>query len=135
MTKIVDAIKIDTLFDQTERGSNFVGGVEDEGNYKEGFCFKMNSPTGGRKTQVWVLCASSLQKKSEWMSMIANLKVTRGGTVSLVKTEETEYSITLDSAASNTLDLGPQYPELEARKTQDESHASVERIDGMWVMI
>ncbi len=69
------------------------------------------------------------------MSMIADLKVTRGGTVSLIKNEETEYSITLDSAASTSLELGPQYPELEARKTQDESFASVDRKDGMWVMI
>jgi len=50
-----------------------MGGVEELGNFKEGYCFKVNAvATGGDVT--WIMCAPSLGDKNDWMKMIAESK-------------------------------------------------------------
>jgi hypothetical protein len=44
------------------------GGLEDMGNFKEGFCFRLNSQTNGKiftfiNIAVWNICADSYREK------------------------------------------------------------------------
>ena len=48
------------------------GGVEDEGNFKEGFCFKLSLILDGKKQ--YVICADDLNTKEEWMKGIVETK-------------------------------------------------------------
>ena len=48
------------------------GGVEDEGNFKEGFCFKLSFVLDGKKQ--FVVCADELNVKEEWMEAIIQTK-------------------------------------------------------------
>jgi hypothetical protein len=41
-------------------------GIEDIGNFKEGFCFKLVSKT----LAIWNICADSYREKVEWMKKI-----------------------------------------------------------------
>jgi len=42
------------------------GGMEDLGNYREGFCFRLKSKTG----IAWDICADTLDLKKRWMEEI-----------------------------------------------------------------
>jgi hypothetical protein len=48
------------------------GGVEDEGNFKEGFCFKLSFVLDGKKQ--FIVCADELNVKEEWMEAIIQTK-------------------------------------------------------------
>lgn len=43
--------------------SEYHGGMEDIGNYREGFCFRLKSKTG----IAWDVCADTLDLKQRWM--------------------------------------------------------------------
>jgi len=45
------------------------GGLEDIGNFKEGFCFRIKSKT----EVVWNLCADTNREKVEWMHALEKL--------------------------------------------------------------
>lgn len=47
----------------------YSGGLEDIGNFAEGFCLSVLS-----EQETWVLCADSLEDKEEWMLAIASAK-------------------------------------------------------------
>jgi len=38
--------------------TQYEGGVEDQGNFKEGFCFKLN--VANDRLLVWILCSNDL---------------------------------------------------------------------------
>lgn len=44
------------------------GGVEDEGDFREGFCFKLSFLMQGKKT--FVVCAEELEVKQAWMEAL-----------------------------------------------------------------
>jgi hypothetical protein len=44
-------------------GNKYYGGLEDLGNFKEGFCFKIVA----RNDALWNICADTLNEKIEWM--------------------------------------------------------------------
>lgn len=45
------------------------GGLEDIGDFKEGFCFRLNSKT----EVVWNMCADTNREKVEWMHALEKL--------------------------------------------------------------
>ncbi len=51
LIKTVDSISIDSLAIQQnwDRLADYKGAVEDHGNFREGFCFKLTRPIGGRE--------------------------------------------------------------------------------------
>jgi len=49
------------------------GGVEELGNFAEGFCLKTTANNAGDEL-AWIMCASSLNEKDEWISHIAGVK-------------------------------------------------------------
>jgi len=46
------------------------GGVEDIGNFREGFCFSINTSDD----DMWVVCSEALADKTEWMESVASVK-------------------------------------------------------------
>lgn len=53
---------------RTSRG--FTGGIEDVGNFKEGFCFKLIT----LNVIDWIICNDSLAEKENWMTFISRIK-------------------------------------------------------------
>jgi len=47
----------------------YKGGLEDIGNFKEGFCFRLKSTTN----VIWNICADTMQQKEKWMKTIFGL--------------------------------------------------------------
>lgn len=45
------------------------GGLEEVGNFKEGFCFRIKSQT----LAIWNLCADTFKDKAKWMQAIKPL--------------------------------------------------------------
>jgi len=45
------------------------GGLQDLGNFREGFCFRILSKT----TMIWNICADSIEDKLDWMKKIEKL--------------------------------------------------------------
>lgn len=46
------------------------GGIEDIGNFKEGFCWKVVMDS----EDVWIMCSDSIDDKEIWISAIRELK-------------------------------------------------------------
>jgi len=40
------------------------------GNYREGFCFMLIAPIGGKQQENWVLCADDYETKQTWMTQL-----------------------------------------------------------------
>lgn len=59
----VKAITIDTIDDITGKRPKWKGGLEDIGNFDEGFCFSVVA----EEVTTWVMCAETADEKEEWM--------------------------------------------------------------------
>jgi len=64
------------------------------------------------------------------MSLVAELRVSMGMSITQIKTETASYEITLDSKSQNVLGLGPSYPELQPGSIPEDSFAKGGRRDG-----
>ena len=90
IVKTVDIIRLDSLAPQLMSSSSTLkGGVEDQGNFKEGFCFKLDRPIGAKKEEMWILCAPEYKLKDTFMHQIAEL---RGNFGTIIKSVETEQA-------------------------------------------
>ena len=47
----------------------YKGGLEDLGNFKEGFCFRLTT----NFNTIWDLCAGSMNEKDKWMQAIYSI--------------------------------------------------------------
>lgn len=47
----------------------YKGGLEDIGNFKEGFCFRIKSQTN----VIWNVCADTMEQKTKWMAQITEV--------------------------------------------------------------
>lgn len=65
---------------KTKKG--LTGGLEDIGNFKEGFCYKVI--TGAEES--WIMCNDSLTDKLKWMDAIIKIK----GALTIVGDDEPE---------------------------------------------
>lgn len=70
MTRAVQSLPLAKLLPQ--HGRTFKGGIEDEGDFKEGFCFKLSFIMEGKKT--YVICAEEKEHKTEWMEKVLAAK-------------------------------------------------------------
>jgi hypothetical protein len=50
----------------TKTKNGLSGGVEDLGNFKEGFCWKVNADNDGEEV-TWIMCTLDLFEKETWM--------------------------------------------------------------------
>jgi len=89
---------------RTKKG--LTGGLEDIGNFKEGFCFKVISGS----EESWIMCCDSDSDKLMWMDAIIKLK----GALSIVGEEEPSIEGTVnlgpspfDTASKGYIQTGP----------------------------
>jgi hypothetical protein len=55
-----------------EAGPENINGIQEFGNFEEGFCFKVL--TGGN-TLIWVICTDKMDEKNKMMNMLKKLKI------------------------------------------------------------
>ena len=74
-----DDIMYYSLLEPVNASSKYVkGGVEDMGNFKEGFCFSLNYKKNSNKSK-WIICSDSYAEKMKWVNCIAKLKLISQG--------------------------------------------------------
>ena len=69
LTKVFEVIQVNEIEDNQDR-NNFIGGVENYGDFKEGFCFNLNMKTEDKIT----ICSDTQIEKEKWMNSIYKLK-------------------------------------------------------------
>ena len=77
ISKTQAVIPYSSLYPQEPANSKFLGGVEDIGNFKEGFCFKLKQRSSG--TIEWIVCADTPDEKGQWLGILANLRLKAQG--------------------------------------------------------
>ena len=88
--------------------SKYIGGLEDIGNFREGFCFRLKSKT----RIVWNVCADTLDVKLKWMKAIysimekTEIKV-EGSGESLVIAPEIKLPFNISGGAPPLPESGP----------------------------
>jgi len=89
MAKISKVLPIHEMKPVVRGKIGYSGGVEDIGNFREGFCWKVVKSDDVE----WIMCSSSNDKKEDWMDAIVKVK----GMASIMTTElaELEGEITL----------------------------------------
>lgn len=75
MTSTVDILELKDLYDIEIQGDGgFKGGVEDLGNFKEGFCLLLKGKNKIMKFK-WVVCAEDINEKFEILKKIVILRM------------------------------------------------------------
>jgi len=73
LTKTMKFLSISGIKPIVKGKTGLSGGVEDLGNFKEGFCWKVNADMDGEEV-TWIMCTLDLFEKETWMTMIAEVK-------------------------------------------------------------
>lgn len=68
ITKVFEVIKINEIKDNDKNA--FIGGIENYGDFKEGFCFNINMKNEDKIT----ICSDTQIEKEKWMNSIYKLK-------------------------------------------------------------
>jgi hypothetical protein len=75
IAKTIDIAEIKSLFDVKQGNDGEVkGGIEDLGNFQEGFCFSLRGKSSSGPYK-WVICADSFQEKCDLMQKIIALRL------------------------------------------------------------
>jgi len=67
LARTVDALPLANIKPIVKTKKGFSGGLEDQGNFEEGFCFRVNA-MGGPEELIWVICVEDLKTKDDWMT-------------------------------------------------------------------
>ena len=121
-----DVINIATIKPVVEQ-KKYLGGIEDFGNFKEGFCFKVKTEAG--ESLVWIICVDSQAKKKELMNALRKLKLKEQRDLGQLVTSA-------DASADKPLEdfLNPEMEKIK-KKVEDDNNADKSPSDGYWVVI
>lgn len=72
LSKTVKYFSLDSIKPIIKGKKGLSGGLEDLGNFREGFCFRI---LGSHKIN-WIMCGDALSDKENWMSLIEKVKTT-----------------------------------------------------------
>ena len=124
-TQNFDVINIATIKPVTEE-SAYKGGIEEFGNFKEGYCFKVKTESG--ESFVWILCFQDRQNKKKLMLAMKRLKLKE-------QRKEGKIVTSADASAEKPLDnfLNPELDQVQKR--MDKENAPKDAKDGYWVVI
>lgn len=105
------------------KNEEFISSVNDQGNYQEGFCFKLDVVNCGL-TENLILCSDKLNQKQEWMKRIGVLQ-------SRCKSPEPHLvnEVMIQSHIKNPREFQSNYTELYDPPT------APKKIDGKWVIL
>jgi hypothetical protein len=70
MTKTSKSLALAEIKPITKSSKGFSGGLEDLGNFKEGFCLKIISSDDDE----WVVCTDNMEEKENFMEALAIVK-------------------------------------------------------------
>jgi len=127
----------------------FKGGVEDQGSYKEGCCFKLHQRTDDGEVQ-WVFCSEFEDVKKEWMNFLATLKLKSqpamlgggdsakaGGNLQVIETEVAlngSFGKDVKKFSTQYSEIGPDgKPIFDFSK--DANSSDSKENDGKWVIL
>ena len=106
---------------RTNVKSEFVLGVDDQGNYQEGYCFKLRVQNCGLSEFI-ILCADNLLDKIDWMKKISTLKLRC----------QTENPHIINEAVIGANIRGNT--EFQSNYTENIIYKS-QKIDGKWIIL
>jgi len=91
LTKTMKSLHMDIIKPIVKTKKGLSGGLEDIGNFREGFCFKIISVA----EESWIMCLDDITSKNQWIDTIEKIK----GSLSVVGSDEPELEgeVTLDS--------------------------------------
>jgi len=92
MTKTVKSLSIHDIKPISKNSKGFSGGLEDLGNFKEGFCWKVLTS----EEEEWVMCSDNLEAKENFMEALTTTK--GAATVFAKPDKELEGEATIDAA-------------------------------------
>jgi len=69
--RTVDIKWLEKIVRDPKDPNKITGGVEDVGNFKEGFCFRIKTTTKA----IWNFCADRLVDKQKWISAIQQTQI------------------------------------------------------------
>jgi hypothetical protein len=81
IAKTVDVLPINSIDIVEESGGYGEGGIDNEngiqefGNFSEGYCFKILTNGNTKKPVIWVLCLDTLEEKNKYMNMLKKLTI------------------------------------------------------------
>ena len=133
----VDTLTVSSLAPQLEWDTRYEGGVEDQGNFREGFCFRLNRKISSGGIEKWITCADNMEDKALWMTGITNLIIGEGSMVEQLNVRK-DYEITLGDYSPNQIGVSPAYPELKQGKAPVGSwiaNSPEDKRDGIWVIL
>ena len=124
MQKNVDGFGIAEIGDIFENEKVPKGGIEDFGNFDEGYCLKYNILDS--KRSIYIICFESLSEKTKIKKLTRNLKIE----------EQHEKGIYLiDANSKNNYETKESISSLFGRKTE-RGPVSVEKpSDGYWIVL
>merc|ERR1711957_75332 len=131
VVKTYDEISIQNLDEMVEMQTFPKGkGIEDFGNFDEGYCFRLNQihPI----TQVYVICASDQETKINFMQYMKKMKCTIQRDQGIVLLPEGPRSANNDPNKPKTIS-GMLNPKMEAEKKKKAGVPAL--IDGYWIVL
>jgi len=124
--KVVDVLPfavIDPIMEEPEDPRETKDGIDDFGNFAEGFCFKVSA---NNKTNVWILCSETATQKRKLYDMLREMKIReqRGrGVFNVMEKEDTK-----DKAADDFFNG-------EKKKVSQNQKQVGDVKDGYWIVI
>ena len=112
---------------------DYNGGIQEFGNFDEGFCFKVNQTSGDSK--VWIICTKSQEKKMSLMNFMRKIKLKAQRDQGLIITGEKEPR---QRTLENVLYPPPEGSELtrDAKGNLGVSFDHDKKLtDGYWVVL
>jgi len=95
LTKTVKSMSIHDIKPIFKNAKGYGGGLEDIGNFKEGFCWKVIKSDDAS----WIMCSDNMKEKEEWMEAIMVIK---GAATIFAKPDKTlEGSATIDMGSAD----------------------------------
>jgi len=132
IAKTYKSIELDWIEPSVIGDMGYKGGLEDIGNFREGFCFRLKSTT----KVIWNICADSRDQKQKWMKtifgLLENNKINyqNGGDITLISQEiKLPFNINTntDQSADRSSLIENGHPSLINRNGS--------KIDGRWVIL
>lgn len=134
--KTVDVINLDNL-ELVKESEDFIGGIQDFGNYKEGYCLKLNLNSNlSTLTQnsglisTFVLCTNTNDSKLVLMNFLKKIKI---------KKQRDEGYIVTDNSKKTNLETLLDFSKKSSKTKFDDLEIHTEKpespVDGYWIVI
>jgi hypothetical protein len=124
--KVVDVLPfaaIDSVLEEPEDPRNPKDGIDEFGNFAEGFCFKVSANT---KKNVWIMCSESLGEKEKLFNLLREMKIKEQRARGIFNIKEK------DESRKNAAD---QFLKDEKKKISQSDRKVGDPRDGYWITI